>query len=83
MKKKVRTLHIDGKEVKWRFSRDGEYSYLNIWDGKYHIVNVMDFLRYFSTPEVTTIPEHFADSDSVFITPGNVKKYYLDKIKGL
>ena len=89
--KKPRKIHIENKIIKWRlYKLDKKFKpYIGIWDGKYHKVSLNEFKKYIGEPNLDfpEIEEYYiTHNGNDFIpqlTPGNVKKYYLDKIKNL
>lgn len=91
--KKPRKIHIDDKIIKWKlhyspFNRRSK-SYIGIWDGKYHKVSLYDFMKYIGEPNLdfTELEEYYINHNgNDFIpqlTPSNIKRYYLNKIKNL
>ena len=85
---KPRKIHIEDKIIKWKLhlSPFGK-SYIGIWDGKYHKVGLSDFIRYVGEPDLdfSELEEYYINHNgNEFIpqlTPSNIKRYYLNKIK--
>ncbi len=78
-------------KFKWKlhhgpFDRKSK-SYIGIWDGEYHKVGLYDFMRYIGESDLDfpELEEYYINhNDNDFIpqlTPNNIKRYYLDKIK--
>lgn len=82
--KKPRKIHIDGETIKWRF-RYGLYNcnpYIGIWDGEYHRVTLPEFISHIGEADTSIYDDYdWGNRRIPQLTPGNVKKYYLEKIK--